>query len=220
MFFSIPQDAPEPTSRPSRGEDPYETYVLTMTRDLIISAEGGVLILFTSYALMKSVYSSLMQEGLPSSIQVFYQGMDDRARLLERFIQDRHSVLLATDSFWEGVDAPGDTLRLLVITRLPFKVPTHPVLVARYRAVEAAGGNPFSLLTLPETVMKLRQGVGRLIRKQTDRGGVVILDSRMVSKWYGRILVKSMPTRQVFVSSSARVIESLEDFLYTNKPLL
>ena len=146
--------------------------------------------------------------------------MDDRARLLDRFIKERHSVLLATDSFWEGVDAPGDTLRLLVITRLPFKVPTHPVLVARYRAVEALGGNPFLSLTLPETAMRLRQGVGRLIRNQSDRGGVIILDSRMITKWYGKTLIRSMPTSQVFVSSSERVIESLEDFLYANKPLL
>lgn len=221
MFLSVPHDAPEPTARPVRGgSDPYESYVFQMTRDLIIAAEGGVLILFTSYALMRRVFESLMSDGLPDSIELLYQGMDDRARLLDRFIKERHSVLLATDSFWEGVDAPGDTLRLLVITRLPFKVPTHPVLVARYRAVEAVGGNPFSVLTLPETAMRLRQGVGRLIRKQSDRGGVIILDSRIITKWYGKTLIRSMPTSKVFVSSSERVIESLEDFLYANKPLL
>jgi ATP-dependent DNA helicase DinG len=106
-----------------------------------------------------------------------------------------NAVLFGTDSFWSGVDVPGDALSQVVITRLPFEVPTHPVAEARAEWIRERGGNPFNELTLPEALVKFRQGIGRLIRTQTDRGLVTILDSRVLAKAYGRLFLESLPKR-------------------------
>ena len=106
---------------------------------------------------------------------------------------ERSSVLFATDSFWEGVDVPGETLQMVILCRLPFRVPTEPVLKARMAAIEMRGGNPFGELSLPDAVVRLRQGFGRLMRRNDDRGVVLILDSRIVTKSYGSIFLESLP---------------------------
>ena len=106
-----------------------------------------------------------------------------------------NAILFGTDSFWSGVDVPGDALSQVVITRLPFEVPTHPVAEARAEWIRERGGNPFNELTLPEALVKFRQGVGRLIRTQTDRGLVTILDSRVLAKTYGRLFLECLPKR-------------------------
>ena len=119
-------------------------------------------------------------------------------------------MLFGTDSFWEGVSVPGDSLRLVIIPRLPFRVPSHPIQLARSEAVEARGLDPFRVLSLPDAVLRLRQGCGRLIRTQTDRGAVVILDRRLSDRWYGRVFLASLPPMGRAKGPGRAVLDRLE----------
>jgi ATP-dependent DNA helicase DinG len=116
-----------------------------------------------------------------------------RTKMVERFKADVNSVIFGADSFWQGVDVPGEALSNVIIVRLPFSVPSHPLLEARLEAIRLRGGNPFVEYQVPEAVIKLKQGFGRLIRTKTDRGIVVILDPRILSKPYGRTFLHSLP---------------------------
>ena len=142
------------------------------------------------------------------------QGDDDRSRLLKTFLEDETSVLFATDSFWEGVDAPGDTLRLVILCRLPFKSPNDPVFEARSESLEEKGGNSFMELSLPEAVMKFKQGFGRLMRRSSDRGVVAVLDSRLLKKQYGRLFLQSLPKTQTSYVDFDDLLQKVKGFLF------
>jgi len=116
-----------------------------------------------------------------------------RSLLLEQFKTTRRAVLFGTDSFWMGVDVPGEALSNVIITRLPFAVPDHPLIEAKLELIEERGGDPFTEYSLPEAILKLRQGVGRLIRTKSDRGIIVILDNRIVTRPYGRAFLQALP---------------------------
>lgn len=183
-ILALPRDIAEPNAAP------YEGQVVEALRAAIRASDGGAFVLCTSHATVERLGFALRQSR---DRTVLCQGEDERTNLLRRFREDRRAVLVGTDSFWEGVSIQGDQLRLVVIPRIPFRVPTDPLQEARHEALEAAGIDPFRALTLPAAVLKLRQGYGRLIRSKTDRGAVLLLDTRIHSKSYGRILLQSLP---------------------------
>ncbi len=209
VFLGIPKEAPEP------GEDSFPGFVADFIREILLVSEGHALILFTSYSLLDGTYTALHGELSDDGIAMMRQGEDDRHRLLERFRDNPASVLFATDSFWEGVDAPGKALELVILTRLPFRVPTDPVLEARTEAIEARGRNAFWELALPDAIIRLRQGFGRLMRRQDDYGAVLVLDSRIVRKRYGRYFLSSLPKTKTVISSVQGLLQAFEDFIVT-----
>jgi ATP-dependent DNA helicase DinG len=156
--------------------------------------EGRAFVLFTSYRGMQQIAARMEKFFADKKMNLLVQGAGlPRGRLLEQFKTTPRSVLFGTDSFWMGVDVPGEALSNVIITRLPFAVPDHPLIEAKLELIEERGGDPFTEYSLPEAVLKLRQGVGRLIRTKTDRGMIVILDNRIVTKAYGRAFLKALP---------------------------
>ncbi|MDP1579010.1 MAG: helicase C-terminal domain-containing protein, partial [Candidatus Didemnitutus sp.] len=158
-------------------------------------APGGSLVLFTSYRDLQEVATRLAEDYKAAGRACLMQAAGaSRSNLAERLRQAGNAVLFGTESFWTGIDVPGAALSQVVITRLPFDPPNHPVAEARAEWVSAEGGNPFAQLALPEAVSKFRQGIGRLIRSRTDCGVVTILDPRVLTKAYGREFIASLPT--------------------------
>jgi ATP-dependent DNA helicase DinG len=158
---------------------------------------GGSLVLFTSYHDMRLVADALAADFSKAARPFFLQGEEySRTELTRRLQQAGNGILFGTDSFWAGVDVPGPSLSQVIITRLPFDLPTHPVTEARSEWIRDHGGNPFNELTLPDALIKFRQGAGRLIRTATDQGVVTILDSRVLAKTYGQLFLDSLPQPQ------------------------
>jgi ATP-dependent DNA helicase DinG len=143
---------------------------------------------------------------------LFVQGESARANLLEAFVLSGRGVLLGVTSFWEGVDVPGDPLRGIIVTKLPFKVPTEPLTAARIEAIDRDGGNSFMDYVLPHAALRLKQGFGRLIRSTTDRGAVALLDRRILEKGYGRYFLGTLPSAPVVAAPWIEASEQLLRF--------
>ncbi|MDB6126841.1 MAG: helicase [Verrucomicrobia bacterium] len=168
--------------------------LIDYVRFCTLRVSGGSLVLFTSYVDMRKVADALSEEFAKERRPFFMQGLDfSRTELTRRLQEAGNGILFGTDSFWAGVDVPGPSLSQVILTRLPFDPPTHPVAEAKSEWVRDRGGNPFNELTLPDALIKFRQGVGRLIRSGTDRGVITILDSRILAKTYGRLFLDSLP---------------------------
>jgi ATP-dependent DNA helicase DinG len=151
---------------------------------------GRALVLFTSHNNLNVVHR-LLQGRIPYTL--FKQGEAPKSVLLQKFRVDTHSVLLATGSFWQGVDVPGEALSCLIVDKLPFDSPGEPLVAARIDRIRGQGGNPFMDYQLPAAIIALKQGLGRLIRNGTDRGVLSVLDVRMMTSRYGRIFSESLP---------------------------
>jgi ATP-dependent DNA helicase DinG len=207
VLLAAPGDAPLP------DDAEYREFVDGAVVRLVEASGGSALVLFTSYDAMRSSFAKAVTRLEAQGIRCLRQGDDDRSRLLRNFIEDESSVLFATDSFWEGVDAPGDTLRLVVLCRLPFRSPNEPVFEARREDLEKRGENAFMRLSLPESVMKFKQGFGRLMRRGSDRGAVVVLDGRLLRKRYGGIFLKSLPETRESFKDFEEMLADVERFL-------
>ncbi len=165
-----------------------------LIRELSQRLRRGSLVLFTSYSTLNEVYRDVQNDMKLAQMPLLAQGLDGgRHAIISRFKREKPAFLFGTDSFWEGVDIPGDALELVAITKLPFDVPTDPVFQAKSEMIEARGGNSFYELSIPEAVIRFRQGFGRLIRSRQDFGAVLILDNRVSTKSYGRMFLNSLP---------------------------
>ncbi len=200
--FPSPFDYPRqallvvPTDLPAPNEDPaaHADSVHRQLRDLVEASDGGVFGLFTSHRDLRNAAVWWRSQGLDGTWPLLVHGEDEaRDVLLRRFREAGRAVLFGTASFWEGVDVPGHALRALLISKLPFRVPSDPVVAAQCEAIDARGGNPFVEYMLPHASLRLKQGFGRLVRTATDRGVVVISDPRVITKRYGRGLLDALP---------------------------
>ena len=198
LRFDSPFDFPRqallylPRGLPQPSDPGYGDAVIELARPLLESAGGGAFVLFTSHRSLRHAAQRLAG-ALPAELPLLVQGTAPREQLLRRFRASGRAVLLGTASFWEGVDVQGPALRLVIIDKLPFASPEDPVVRARIEYLTAQGGNAFRDYQLPEAVLALKQGVGRLIRSEEDRGVVVICDPRMSERGYGRIFRASLP---------------------------
>ncbi len=189
---------------PEPNASSYREKLHDQIKSLLNISKGRALVLFTSFAAMDSAFHALRDE---MDFPVLRQGTASRHELLSRFARETDSVLFAVASFWEGVDVPGESLSMVIIDKLPFEVPSDPVIMARISRIKSSGGNPFFEFQVPRAILGLRQGVGRLMRRSGDRGVMAVLDVRLTTKGYGRRFIQSLPAAPV-----SRALKDVEHF--------
>ncbi len=211
-LFVVPTDLPAPSSPEFLSE-----CIETMAEAIEIS-RGSTFLLFTSYDMLQNCYRALLASSLSSRYPFLKQGELPRHLLLEQFKKKEGSVLFATDSFWEGVDVPGEALRCVVIAKLPFSVPSDPLHEAYSQSLEKEGLDPFSDYSVPQAVIKFKQGFGRLMRKKDDRGCVLCLDHRIVKKSYGKQFLHSLPPSKTCFAPKEEAFAQMREFYNRTKP--
>ena len=179
--------------------------------DILLKTSGKAFILFTSYTMLNQIYYSISKKLKDKGFEVFLHGDKPRSQLIKEFKEAENPILFGTTSFWEGVDVQGENLSNVIITKLPFLVPTDPVVSAISKKIEEEGRNSFTDFQLPEAIIKFKQGVGRLIRKKTDRGNIFILDNRILKKRYGSLFINALPSQKnIKILEKDDIIEEIE----------
>ncbi|MDT8859978.1 ATP-dependent DNA helicase DinG [Alkalihalobacillus sp. MEB130] len=197
------------------SDEEFATEVSIKLWRMMESSSGKMLVLFTSYEMLKQVYYHVKKFNEFGSFQLIGQGVTSgsRAKLMKMFKQTNQAILFGTSSFWEGIDLPGDELRNLVIVRLPFSPPDQPLLQAQYEKAKEEGKNPFMEISLPQAIIRFKQGFGRLIRTTTDRGCVFILDRRISTTRYGKQFIKSLPEVPVHEGKLEDLMEQFKEYM-------
>jgi Rad3-related DNA helicase len=203
-------------------DDPRNERFPNQLNDLVKEIHGnyptGMLTLFTSYSLLNKLYNQLKSHFESEHVLLLAQGKSgSRTNIINQFREYKNSVLFGTDSFWEGVDVPGDALELLLITKLPFDVPSEPLIAARMEEIKKSGGNPFFEYSVPEAIIKFRQGFGRLIRHKNDYGVVVVCDNRLSRMQYGMQFLNSLPVEAKIYNDKDMMFSELKDWFLSNR---
>jgi ATP-dependent DNA helicase DinG len=211
-LFGAISDAPDP------DDHSYALYIANIIIDLHRSFKKNILVLFTANSLLASVYQKLKSDSGIDRQHLLAQGFGAGGRhvLLEQFKQNSGMMLLGTDSFWEGIDAPGDSCEIVIIPRLPFPVPTHPLNMAIQEKMEKTNGESFMSYSVPEAVIRFRQGCGRLIRTSSDRGALLVLDNRIIKKGYGKQFSRSIETEFKNFSDKHDMLSQISRFFTEN----
>jgi ATP-dependent DNA helicase DinG len=184
-----------PRAMPDYRHPSYLNRAAEEIRSVLRASQGRAFVLFTSYRQMETLYEILSRD-LPYPCMVQGRG-GGKSRLLDQFKMTPHAVLFATASFWQGIDVKGDALSAVIVDKLPFQVPSDPLVAARTAHIQREGGNAFADYQVPNAILRLKQGFGRLIRSSRDRGLLAVLDGRLSTKSYGRLFMESLPEYEV-----------------------
>lgn len=207
-LLCICRDVPDPQSIE------FSESIVPLIRDLVLVADGKTMVLFTSHKMLREVYFNVTPQLEAHGITVLGHGIDgSRARLVEEFRDNSRSVIFGANSFWEGVDLPGDVLRSVIIVKIPFMPPGIPTTQARLEYLENLSKDSFRRLSLPQAVLRLKQGFGRLIRTRQDHGVVIVLDNRLINKRYGSKFLRSLPVKNHFRGEKDLVLQKVSDWL-------
>lgn len=204
--FIVPSDIPSPI------EAGFSQAAFKLIKEAVDASRGNAFILFTSHLSMVQAYQAMEKDLRDARYFPLCQGEESSSQLLKRFTEQDRSILFGTDSFWEGVDVAGEALRLVVIVKLPFKVPSDPLIEARSEHLNEKGKSPFYHLLLPQAAIKLKQGFGRLIRKKTDRGCVLCLDNRIMKKNYGKYFLSTLPKCPLLSIPADQIKKEMTEF--------
>ncbi|MFI2855660.1 ATP-dependent DNA helicase DinG [Paenibacillus sp. JSM ZJ436] len=209
----VPRDFP--SVKGTVGDPKFVSSLVQSLADAAVATQGRMMVLFTSYKMLRQVYEPLKELLQSRDIHVLGQGMDgvSRSKLIRRFQDSGPSVLLGTSSFWEGVDIPGEALTCLAIVRLPFQPPSHPLVEAKSELLQQQKKNPFMKLSVPQAVIRFKQGFGRLVRTANDRGIVIVYDTRIIESYYGKYFLYSLPGPKMEHMRSDQMVSRIEEWL-------
>jgi len=209
-LLAVPSFLPEPRMDGPDFVAPFTSLAI----EVLAATRGRGLVLFTSHAMLRKAAPPIKAALARKGIRVMAQGVDgERSRLVELFSRETSSVLLGTQSFWEGVDVPGESLSCLIVAKLPFRAHTDPLVSARCARLKERGRNDFAEYMVPDAVIRLKQGFGRLIRSRSDRGVVIVCDPRLVTKGYGKAFLDSLPTKPRVFREQKELVAAVGEFL-------